>query len=219
MRERGSGLFHEAHVARGEVDQVREDLIQLRGIDAKPRSQRPAVLIDGHRRQPKAAIADVVRTLDCQVREGSVHPPAVDASTHNDVMAAPGVVRAGVAVRPESTIEVRFGKGGDVVFQAQLDGGIVEGRHGAVQRSQQPLLRSQQPVVIVKATLGDEENLPAYAQSLSRAHDACHLLELISKTAAGEDGGESAGAGKYAVEHLTDLDAIVNGPVRSLHQG
>src|SRR5262249_12416382 len=131
------GLSHEAQVAGGEVRQVGEDAWQGCGADAKPCSECGGVLIEGGGRNPAPVLVGVVWTAKRERGESAVDVVTLDGAAENEVVAAPGVVRAAVRAGLEGAAELRESKTGDGVGDAEFLSGFVEGRHALADGGEQ----------------------------------------------------------------------------------
>ena len=75
---------------------------------AEPRRERGAVLIERRRRQPHAALADVVRSAERERRKLAVDVAAADRASHDQVVTAPRVIGAGAGRRLQRAAELRL---------------------------------------------------------------------------------------------------------------
>ena len=117
-------------VFRVRIDRVQG--LQFSGDGLKfDRLERWQVLIDGRSRYPPAVIAiDVIRAVHDEFGHLSVNVAAFHATTHDELVAAPGVIGTrGLCAAVGSTGSAKVGgsERGHIVLFADLDRGVVEG--------------------------------------------------------------------------------------------
>lgn len=95
---------------------------EVGGADAEPGGEGGGVFVDAGRGNP-APETGVVGAVDGEGGHLAVEVAAFDGAAHDDGVAAPTVVGA-VAVGAEGAAEIGGGEGGDLVGDAELDGGF-----------------------------------------------------------------------------------------------
>ncbi|ELU14504.1 hypothetical protein CAPTEDRAFT_185299, partial [Capitella teleta] len=124
-----------------EVADVRQHPRQLGIRHAEPARQGGGVLVHGGAGQ-QAFLADMplvfaaAAVAHADGRRRTVEGCATHRAAHDEVVAAPAMVRA-VAVGSQRAAEVRRGEGRDLVGYAEFGRGVVEGRHGAAHLGEQ----------------------------------------------------------------------------------
>src|SRR6266850_6313870 len=116
------GLPEKPEIGSWEVHKIRENTRQVRIRNAEPGRQRRCKLIDRRSGDPPSIAARIIRPGKCQRWKRSVDGVALYGAAHNQLVAAPRMVRAGVRTRLEGAAEFREREGRDAVCNSQLHG-------------------------------------------------------------------------------------------------
>src|SRR6266404_7020197 len=121
-------LPEDAKIRMRETTNVWQDSRQIGGAHAEPGRERGGEFVHRSCRNP-AALAGIVRAIHREGRERSEQSAALDGATEHKLVAPPPVIGAR-AIRWISAAKVRRGKSRDLLGDAELDRGGIEGVQG-----------------------------------------------------------------------------------------
>ena len=179
-------LAQEPQIAARKIHQVRENGRQAPRADSKPRCQRRRILIQRRRGDPPAILVGVVRAAERQSWKRSIDRIAFHCASQNQLVGAPGVVRAAIGARFQRAAEFRKRERRHLVGNSQLLRGLIERRHACADVREQRHLLRQLVGMRVKSAGSAEEDLALYPQGASRGNHLGHLLHLLSEITARE---------------------------------
>jgi len=117
--------MHEPEVRVGEAVDVGQHQWQIGGGHTEPQGEGGGHFIGRYFWNPTAARAGVVGAADFEHGHFTVDVATAHRTATDEVVAAPGVVGA-LAVAVVGAVEVGGGEKGDLVGNAEIDGGLVE---------------------------------------------------------------------------------------------
>src|SRR6185437_10338535 len=195
----------EAELLRVEVREILEDQSERAVGKPEPRTQRRAVLIDGRGGNPAAARVGIVRAAEIELRELSVDLAALDRSSEDEMMAAPGVIAAAAGSRLERAAEIGFGEGRHVFGYAELLRCVIERRDRLAQLRVERVVGVDLVGVRVEAAERAEENLAVQLQLRTHGNN---LRDLRAEARFREHRFQSRSAAQRRVESLGIGDAV-----------
>src|SRR5207253_8089657 len=112
--------------------------------------------------------------------ESAIEISALHGATHDDVVAAPGVIGA-VAVGLVGAAEIRQREAGNIRRHAHLHGRLVERAQRLVQVVEEGILLRKLAAVGVESSHGYEEDLSPQTEGQPYLNNLRHLLQLAGE--------------------------------------